>query len=280
MQFNRSSVASLPGDAQGTIAAPGTAIFIDKDDNNWYIVGGFDFNLATYNVTNITVEHAFLRANRSFELNATSFVNTNNRATNMSCYNTSHNFTFNILDNVGLSNFNVSDKGIWYNECGNITILRTQIRTNFTTNNTYLQSNDTIKFNVTDDSLTFNVVSMVGNNYFTNIKTVILNDTNLYGNINFTDIINFSIYNTSTLNATGTGYRNGSGEGRGANGGANVAGGGGAYGGVGGISEQNIKGGNPYGDPLSPFLLGSPGGYGHNGANTGQSGGGAIYINV
>ena len=66
--FNNTNVESLDSPGTGATGDQGTAIFIDKDDKNLYIVGGFDFTLATYNYSNVTVEHAFLRVNNTFEL--------------------------------------------------------------------------------------------------------------------------------------------------------------------------------------------------------------------
>ena len=257
--FNSTLVTSLAPPGTGAIGDPGTAVFIDKDDKNLNIVQGFDFTLATYNYSNVTIEHALLRVNRSFELNASGFVNTGNRITNMSCYNTSHDFTFRILKDVSLSNFNLSDRGVIYNDCGNITILRTETRTNMTINRLTLFSNKTMIFNITNDDL-------------------VLNASLFYGNVNFTGFANLSIFSTSILNASERGNKNGTFEGKGNNN-AN-GGGGGGYGGIGATGEAGGKGGNGFGDVFSPNALGAPGGAGNNGAAIGSAGGGLIYINL
>jgi len=134
VSFNTTSVRSR-GAVAAALGDPGTAIFIDKDDKNLYIVGGFDFTLATYNYSNVTIEHAFLRVNQTFELNATGIVNTGGRVTNISCYNTSYDWTLRTLRVTGLDNINVTDQGVDYSDCGNITIHRLETRTNVTVNN-------------------------------------------------------------------------------------------------------------------------------------------------
>ena len=261
--FNNTNVGSLDPPGSGATGDPGTAVFVHKDNKNLDIVGGFDFTLATYNFSNVTIEHAFLRANQTFELNATGFVNKGGRATNMSCYNTTHAVTFRFLRDVGLDNMNITDKGRDSSECGNITIHRLETRTNMTINNLYLLSNKTLIFNVTSDDL-------------------ILNATQLIGNLNITNLTNLSIYSTSFLNASARGNPNGTFEGRGAVGSSGNPGGGGAYGGRGGVAPAgSAVGGNQYGDPFAPSLFGSPGGSGSTTSNRpGSAGGGIIYLNV
>src|SRR3989338_1713213 len=260
--FNATNVQGGPAITVNVVKGePGTAVFIHKDAKELYVVGGFDFTLATYNYSNVTFEHALLRANRTFELNATRILNTGGRATNITCHNTTHDWTFNSLQVLGLDNVNITDVGRDYMECGNITIHRLETRTNYTVNNLYLLSNKTLIFNVTNDDLT-------------------LNSTQLIANLNITNLTNLTLYSTSFINATGKGNLNGTFEGKGANGGSSQGGGGGGYGGIGGLSETGQAGGPQYGDPFAPSLFGSPGGAGSNCANRGTSGGGIIYLNI
>src|SRR3989338_1435469 len=260
--FNTTNVQGGPAITANVVKGePGTAVFIHKDNKEMYIVGGFDFTLATYNYSNVTFEHALLRANRTFELNATRIVNTGGRATNITCHNTTHDWTFRSLQVLGLDNVNITDMGREYMECGNITIHRLETRTNYTVNNLIVLSNRTLIFNVTSDDL-------------------VLNNVQIYGNINLTNLTNLTLYSTSFINATARGNPNGTFEGKGANGGSSQGGGGGGYGGIGGLSETGQAGGPQYGDPFAPSLFGSPGGAGSNCANRGTSGGGIIYLNI
>ena len=133
----------------------------------------------------------------------------------------------------------MSDYGASYGDCGNVTIHRTETRTNITLNRLTLVSNGTLTLNVTSDDL-------------------VLNNAQLYGNINLTNLVNLSLSSSSVLNATGRGNPNGTFEGKGGD--ASIGGGGG-YGGIGGDSESlGRQSGPQYGDPLAPNLFGSPGG--------------------